>query len=68
MRITKTWVRNQRIRMDERIKMLWKCSDEEVKNFLKALFPIAVPGTREENLKNILLLSLDEFFPDAYLA
>lgn len=67
MRVTKAWVRGQRLRLEERVKTVFKMTDEEVTKFLKYMFPNAVPETREENIKVIMLLSLEEFLPDVYL-
>lgn len=64
MRITKKLLREIRVRFDERIKGTFKLTDVELGAFLKSMWPNVILGTREENTKSILLLSVNEFIPD----
>ena len=66
MRLTKGLLKQTKIRLDERIKDVFKRPDEEIVILLKHMFPNAVPGTREENIRMILLLSVDEIIPAAW--
>ena len=63
MRITKSWLRSTKIRLDERIKSVFALPDQKVESLLLGMFPNVLPGTREENVRMILLLSVEEFIP-----
>lgn len=65
MRITKKEVANIRTRLDRRVKDVFKLDDEHLGKFLKTLWSNVVLGTREENLRVVVLLSIQEFIPDS---
>lgn len=63
MRITKSWLRNQKVRFDSRIKSVFAMTDDELVLFLRSMWSNIIPGTREENIRVVILLSVDEFIP-----
>lgn len=65
MRITKSLLRGIRTRLDQRVKDVFKLSDEDVVKLLKSMWTNVVPEDREENIKIIILLSIQEFIPDS---
>lgn len=65
MRITKALLRATRTRLDQRTKDVFKLNDEDLIKYLKTMWSNLVPGTREENLKMVILLSIQEMIPDS---
>ena len=63
MRITKSYLRRAKSTLFKRVAEAFRGSDEKVKAMLKLTYPDAVPGTREDNLKVVIMAAIEECLP-----
>jgi len=69
-RITKSWVKNQKFRLIEKIRLADKLDDGDLKKLLLSYWPnlvIAENDSRDKILKAVVEMMIHEVFPDYLL-